>query len=284
MLLKENYFISLYGCFEASITLSKGRWDISWVQEKYFLSSMYFETCLNHMHGDHMWKRDGQRSPTLSKVQTTVSQMAWLDKQVTITTLGCGVTAEELLLQELSAPVLQPPSKRQVTPLERYSTFASGWEGEFWYISGSQLVCWKVMWPCDCHPCSELQHWRKGREPCNSWGLKNSFQPQKLNWPWIICSISASAAVTLCRPWVSNLAQVSCQTECTQITETQQVSEDTLSQRKSGLLLSALCRGNYSSSSSKMAAWWGAGARDAPFQGHLSAQYNTSAALLLKAV
>lgn len=80
MLLKENYFISLYGCFEASITLSKGRWGISWVQEKYFLSSMYFKTCLNHIHADHMWKLHGQKSPMLSKVRTTVSQMAWLDK------------------------------------------------------------------------------------------------------------------------------------------------------------------------------------------------------------
>lgn len=121
MLLKENYFISLYGCFEVSVTLSKGRWDISWVQEKYFLSSMYFKTCLNHMHADHMWKWDGKRFPALSEVQTTVSQMAWLDKQVTIPTLGCGVTAEELLLQELSACVLQPSSKCQVTPLEGWS-------------------------------------------------------------------------------------------------------------------------------------------------------------------
>lgn len=50
------------------------------------------------------------------------------------------------------------------------------------------------MWPCDhaCHPRSEPQHWRKGREPCSSWGLKNSFQPQKLNGPE---SITASQPV-----------------------------------------------------------------------------------------
>lgn len=83
--------------------------------------------------------------------------------------------------------------------------------------------------------------------------------------------------MTLRRPRVSNLAQVACQTVHTQVTETQQVPEDALSQRKTGLLLSVLCGGN---SSSKMATWWGAGARDATFPGHLWAQYNTSAALL----
>lgn len=150
MLLKENYFISLYGCFEASITLSKGRWDISWVQEKYFLSSMYFKTFLNHMHADHMWKWDGQRSPKLSKVQTTVSQMAWLDKQVTIPTLGCGVTAEELLLQELSARVLQPPSKWQVTPLEGYRAFASDMKvtSDCLRVSAGMLEGDVTLWLC----------------------------------------------------------------------------------------------------------------------------------------
>lgn len=146
MLLKENYFISLYGCFEASITLSKGRWDISCVQEKYFLSSMYFETCLNHMHGDHMWKRDGQRSPTLSKVQTTVSQMAWLDKQVTITTPGYGVTAEELLLQELSDLSSSHPANgkwlhwRGTAPLPQDGKVSSG--------TSQGLSCYAGRW-CD---------------------------------------------------------------------------------------------------------------------------------------
>lgn len=153
----------------------------------------------------------------------------------------------------------------------------------------SQGLSWYAARWCDpvtvtWHPCSEHQHWRKGREPCNSWGLKNSFQPQKLNWPLINWSISASPAVTLYRPWVSNLAQVACQTACIQTTETQQVPEEGLSQRNAGLLLSVLCGGNYSSNSSEVAAWWGAGATDAAFQGHLSAQHNTSAALQLKAL
>lgn len=190
------------------------------------------------------------------------------------------------LPQELSACVLQPPSKGQVTTLEGYSTLASGHAGELWQVSGSQLVRWKVMWPCDhaSHPCSESQHWRRDREPCGSWGVKNSLQPQKLNWPWINCSASASAAVTLCRPWVSNPAQAACQTACIQITETQHVTEYTLSLRKTGLLFSVLCRRNYSPSSSKMTPWWSRGARGATFLGHLSAQYNTSAALLLNAL
>lgn len=84
--------------------------------------------------------------------------------------------------------------------------------------------------------------------------------------------------MTLRRPCVSNLAQVACQTVRTQVTETQQVPEDALSQRKTGLLLSVLCGGN---SSSKMATWWGAGARDATFLGHLWAQYNSTSAALL---
>lgn len=123
MLLKENCFISLYGCFEASITLSKGRWGISWAQEKYFLSSMYFKACLNHMHADHMWKWDGQRSPMLSKVRTTVSQMTWLDKSHHP---YAGLQCYSWGSAPAGAVCTCPPaiSKRHMTPLESTARLA----------------------------------------------------------------------------------------------------------------------------------------------------------------
>lgn len=37
---------------------------------------------------------------------------------------------------------------------------------------------------------------RAGKHTCSSWGLKNSFQPKKLNWPWINRRLSGNAAVT----------------------------------------------------------------------------------------
>ena len=37
---------------------------------------------------------------------------------------------------------------------------------------------------------------RAGKLTCSTWGLKNSFQPQKLNWPWINHSLSGNVAVT----------------------------------------------------------------------------------------
>lgn len=107
MLLKENYFIPLYGCFEASITLSKWRREVLWIQEKYFWSSMCFQTCLKRpKHTAHMQKWDGWWSPTLSKVQEE-----WDSVNTTRGKVGCECTNHKLLPCELPACVHQPSRK-----------------------------------------------------------------------------------------------------------------------------------------------------------------------------
>lgn len=198
MFLKENYFILLYSCFEAFITLSEQRWEILWVLEKYFLSSRCFKTCLKkHMHAEHTWKWDGRRSPTLSKVQTTVPATARFDEQVTTGMLGCGFTAHELLPQELPTHVLQPRSKWQVTSTGRVKHLCLRTQGCVLAGLREQLVRWKVAWPF-ISPLLRASALKKGQGSTlvAAEVLKNSFQPKNLNWPWINRSLSGNAAVT----------------------------------------------------------------------------------------
>lgn len=88
-------------------------------------------------------------------------------------------------------------------------------------------------------PALNLTRLRAWKQTWASWGLKNSFQPPKLNWPWINHTSQAMQWLqsSLCRPWVSNLTQVACHTACThpKSAGTSEVPEDAPSQRKTGL-------------------------------------------------
>lgn len=124
----------------------------------------------------------------------TVPTSPRFDERVT-GMLGCGFTAHELLLMEVPTCSLQPRSKGQVAFAGAVKHVCPRTQGHISAGLGEQLVSWKLMWPC-ISPLLWASAWKAGKQTCSSWGLKNSFQPQKLNWTRINHSLSGKVAVT----------------------------------------------------------------------------------------
>lgn len=182
-----------------------------------------------------MQKWDGWWSPTLSKVQEE-----WDSVNTTRGKVGCECTNHKLLPCELPSCVHQPSRK---------------WKMAFAGAKSPQdvRVCFcrshgaagmlQVHMMAHLTPALNLTaRERAWKQTGVSWGLKNSFQPPKLNWPWINPTSQAVQWLqsSLCRPRVSNLIQVACQTACTHPTAagTSGVPEDATSPRKTGLCFS----------------------------------------------